>query len=169
MTFEQAFDLTMKWEGGPILHEVPGDPGGLTKWGVSKRAYPHLDIAGLSKVEAMEIAEDDYWQPVGGYELPADLRWHVFDFAFNAGVGTSVRTLQRAVNLCRQAHGRSDFLTEDGVFGPKTEAAVDEQRPERLVRVFKAYRVEHYITLAETGRAKFIHGWLRRAEGGTHG
>ena len=167
--FNEAWARTMRWEGGPSVHTVPGDPGGTTKWGISQRAFPELNIPELDQLTAMEITENRYWDPVRADELPAELRWHVFDFGFNAGVGTSIKSLQMAVNLCRQAHGRDDFLHVDGVMGPKTLAGVDEQRPDRLVRVFKAYRIEHYMILAETGRAKFIHGWLRRAEGDTHG
>ena len=41
--FEQAFAIVAGEEGG--LCRDPGDPGGLTKFGISQRAYPGLDIA----------------------------------------------------------------------------------------------------------------------------
>ena len=165
MEFQEAYDLTLTWEGGGRLHTVAGDPGGTTRFGLSQRAYPHLDMPSLTLPKARFYAKRDYWDVVRADELPPELRWQVFDTAFNQGTGTASRILQKAVNLCRQAHGRIDFLQEDGVIGPKTLEAVDEQRPERLRLVFKAYRVEHYLVVAETRLPMFIHGWLRRAEG----
>jgi lysozyme family protein len=144
---------------------VPGDAGGTTKWGISQRAYPHLDIATLSKRQAGRLARRDYWNAVRAGELPPEVRWHVFDMAFNAGPQVSGRLLQRAVNLCRQSRGHETYLLEDGIVGPATLGAVAELRPERLARVVKAYRIEHYLAVAETRLPKFIHGWLRRAEG----
>lgn len=169
MTFEEAFDLTLSWEGGDRLHTVAGDPGGTTRFGLSQRAYPHLNMHRLSRMQASFYAKRDYWNAVKADEVPEELRWQLFDTAFNAGTGTSVRILQKAINLCRQSAGRVDFLTEDGQIGPLTLEATDEIRPERLVRVFKAYRIEHYLVLAETRLPKFIHGWLRRAEGERNG
>jgi lysozyme family protein len=169
MTFDEAYDLTLTWEGGDRLHTVAGDPGGTTRFGLSQRAYPDLDMHRLTLPAASFYAKRDYWKVVRADEVPEELRWHLFDMAFNAGTGTSVRILQKSINLCRQASGREDYLIEDGVIGPKTLAAVDEQRPERLARVFKAYRVEHYLVVAETRTPQFIHGWLRRAEGERNG
>ena len=39
----------------------PNDPGGETKWGISKRAYPDLDIRNLTKADALAIYFRDYW------------------------------------------------------------------------------------------------------------
>ena len=167
--FNEAFDLTLSWEGGGRLHRHPSDPGGDTRFGLSQRSYPNLDLRALTEEDAAEIAHRDFWMPVRADLLPDPLRWPVFDMAFNAGPGTSGKLLQRSVNLCRQAQGRETFLKEDGVVGPKTLAAVGEHDALRLARVFKAYRIEHYLTVAETRSPMFIHGWLRRAEGERNG
>jgi len=39
--FQQAFERTIGFEGG--YANDPRDPGGETKYGISKRAYPALD------------------------------------------------------------------------------------------------------------------------------
>jgi lysozyme family protein len=161
--FIAAFSRTQRWEGGGVVHTVPGDPGGTTKWGISAKAYPDLDIAGLTILQAMEIAHQHYWVPVGCDELPAPLRWDVFDMAFNAGKIPAVRCLQDALNLCIANKGGQDYLETDGVPGPLTLAAAQEYDPYDIRRLFRAYRQEHYLILAETGWAKFIHGWLKRA------
>lgn len=165
MQFDEAWNLTMTWEGGDRLHRVPGDPGGLTKYGISARAYPDEDIAGLTAERAKMFAHRHYWARLRASYLPAELRWHVFDMGFNAGVAASARMLQQSVNLCREARGAHTYIRVDGQIGPKTLAAVAEFPPDRLARVFKAYRISHYLRLADAGRARFIHGWLRRAEG----
>jgi lysozyme family protein len=169
MNFDEAWDLTMTWEGGATVHQVGGDPGGLTKYGISQRAYPEVDIRSLSKFRAQLFAKRDYWDKVSADELPAALRWDVFDAAFNHGPHTGVRLLQKSINLCRQASGSGDFIREDGQVGPVTIQAADAFSQDRLLRVFRAYRAKRYLASAEVGLAKFIHGWLRRAEGERNG
>lgn len=167
MDFWRAWVHTMRFEGGGKVHETPGDPGGVTKWGIAQTHHPEVQVAFLSAMEAMDIARDEYWEPLRADELPPALRWDVFDFAFNAGTRTSARTLQMAINICHSAKtGEYDeLLRVDGVLGPVTVHFAQQYPAERIRRVFRAYRSEHYIMLAETGRAQFIEGWLKRAQG----
>ena len=166
MTFDEAFDLTMTWEGGGRLHKIAGDPGGSTKFGISQRAFPNTDVAGLTERKARMLARLHYWNPLQTDFLPAALRWQVFDTGFNAGVVRSAKLLQRSVNLCRQAQGLESFIDEDGMIGPATLDAVDRIDADRLALTFKAHRIGHYMALADRS-PRFIYGWLRRAEGGT--
>jgi len=82
--FDQAVEFTLRWEGG--YENDPDDPGGETNWGISKRAYPNLDIKNLTKEQAIVIYESDYWIPSGCslWEWPLNLI--VFDTAVNCGV-----------------------------------------------------------------------------------
>jgi lysozyme family protein len=48
VTFDEAFDKLIDHEGGYV--NDPKDPGGETKFGISKRQYPTLDIARSSRV-----------------------------------------------------------------------------------------------------------------------
>ena len=50
MSFEQAVAMVFKHEGGYV--NDPKDPGGETRWGISKRAYPDVDILRLTEDEA---------------------------------------------------------------------------------------------------------------------
>lgn len=164
MTRDEIFDRIMEYEGGGHTHTVPGDPGGTTKWGISARAYPHLDIPSLDRETAFRIFEADYFNRIRGNQLPELLQLPMADLAFNVGVGRATILLQRSINLCKQSVGRSDFLKEDGQLGPRTLGSIDIVPPSRLANVLLAYRMEYYTTLAETGHAKFVHGWLRRAK-----
>ena len=63
MTFDDAFEALMAHEGG--YANDPRDPGGETKYGISKRAYPAVDIRNLTLEAAKAIYKRDYWRPVG--------------------------------------------------------------------------------------------------------
>ena len=57
--FDQCFEKVIGFEGGYTLD--PKDPGGETNWGISKRAYPSIDIKNLTREGAKEIYKRDYW------------------------------------------------------------------------------------------------------------
>lgn len=61
--WRRAIDFLLDQEGGYI--NDPLNPGGESKYGITKSAYPHLDIKGLSRQEAADIYFADYWQPSG--------------------------------------------------------------------------------------------------------
>lgn len=42
MKFDDAVEIVLKHEGGYVNDKK--DPGGETNMGISKRAYPHIDI-----------------------------------------------------------------------------------------------------------------------------
>jgi hypothetical protein len=56
-------DLIANWEGGYV--DDAKDPGGETKYGISKRSYPNLDIKGLSVDAAVDIYYRDFWVKPG--------------------------------------------------------------------------------------------------------
>jgi lysozyme family protein len=81
--FKKALKFVLKWEGG--YSNDPNDPGGETKYGVSKRSYPELDISKLSLKQAEEIYHQNYWLKAGCDELPYPFNIIVFDTAVNLG------------------------------------------------------------------------------------
>jgi len=86
--FDKAFEFVLKWEGGYVNN--PKDPGGETKYGISKRSYPNLDIKNLTKEQAKSIYYADYWLKAkcNDYAYPRDII--IFDTAVNTGVGTAL-------------------------------------------------------------------------------
>lgn len=59
--FEQAVELVLKHEGGYTVG-LPGDPGGETNFGISKRSFPNEDIKNLTVERAKEIYQQEYWR-----------------------------------------------------------------------------------------------------------
>jgi lysozyme family protein len=57
--FNKIMQFILQWEGGYV--NDPKDPGGETKYGISKRAHPNEDIKGLTKERAFEIYRKNYW------------------------------------------------------------------------------------------------------------
>lgn len=95
--FETAVNLTLEKEG--ILSDHKDDAGGLTKYGISQAAYPKLDIAALTKEEAVKIYKRDYWDKAMCGEIPYPLDVILFDTAVNHGVDKAVKSCRRASEL----------------------------------------------------------------------
>lgn len=79
-------------EGGYVWD--PRDPGGETKYGISKRSYPNVDIKNLTETGAENIYLRDYWKKVSANSLLPPLDLYVFDAAVNQGVKTAIHLLQ---------------------------------------------------------------------------
>lgn len=88
-SFDKALAFVLKWEGGYTCD--PDDPGGETRWGISKRAHPGLDIANLTEEQAAEIYRTEYWDGAGCDDLPYPLDVCIFDCAVNCGVHVAKR------------------------------------------------------------------------------
>lgn len=102
-----AFKFTLRWEVGADQQggytNDPKDPGGETKFGISKRSFPELDIKNLTPEQAMFIYLDKYWYPSGADELEYPLCVVVFDTAFLCGVS-------RATSWLRQTQDPYEYL-----------------------------------------------------------
>jgi lysozyme family protein len=114
MDFENAFQETVGIEGGYV--NDPNDPGGETKFGISKRSYPALDIAALTMEQAQDIYRRDFWERLHLYNVHNPyVSAEIFDTAVNCGVDTAARVTQRALRFLEK-----DAVKEDGVFGSKS-------------------------------------------------
>ena len=147
MNFDDAFARTIGHEGGYTAN--PADPGGETKFGISKRAYPQADIAALTLADARAIYLRDYWGPAGCDAVPDGIKADLFDTAVNSGVRQAVKLLQRAVGEA-----------EDGVLGPRTLQAVNAMSAPRLVARFNGARLALMASLPTW--PTFGRGWVLR-------
>lgn len=153
--FESAFTVLMEFEG--YMSDDLADAGGLTKFGISQKSYPDLDIASLTMADAKAIYESDYFRRSHAHTLPPLLACNVFDTAVNMGTGRAVRFLQRAIGT-----------TADGIFGSgsrrQLESALTHQGEENVVLDLLSYRAVFYAKLAarKTTQSKYLRGWMRR-------
>lgn len=148
MKFEEAVEFVLSQEGGYV--NDPHDPGGETNFGISKRQFPELDIAGLTRDEAIQIYRKHYWDKVCAERLPAVLRLAVFDGAVNQGVDFTVRALQRIL-----------LVKVDGDLGPYTLNAIFNYRDyPKLLGHFLDARLRRYVSLPTWPR--YGQGWAKR-------
>ncbi|MBI5236243.1 MAG: hypothetical protein HY886_08345 [Deltaproteobacteria bacterium] len=94
--FDRAIAFVLKWEGGYV--NDPRDPGGETKYGISKRAYPMLNIKDLELEDAKTIYKKDYWLKAGCGKLEWPLSLVHFDTAVNMGHSRAMDFNARALN-----------------------------------------------------------------------
>lgn len=90
--YQKIIGFILKAEGGYVNH--PNDPGGETKYGISKRAYPELDIKNLSADMAVDIYKRDYYAKVVDDHMTFDQAAFMMDTAVNMGIGTARRFWQ---------------------------------------------------------------------------
>jgi lysozyme family protein len=132
--FPQAFAIVVGEEGGYIAD--PRDPGGETKYGISKRTYPNVDIAQLTLEEAREIYLRDYWNACACDTMSWERALCVFDMAVNQGQGAA-----RALNL--QTRDVGELMAERALryAANKNFAIYGKGWLNRLFKVFKVAQI----------------------------
>lgn len=149
MNFSEAFDrlVAPTHEGGYVNN--PNDPGGETKYGISKRSYPHVDIKALTRDGAKSIFFDDFWQRIDADNLYDGVAFQLLDFAVNSAIETAVRYLQRACGVA-----------DDGHWGPVSTAAAAAMTESDLILRLNAERLDYMTKLSNWPDAS--RGWARR-------
>ena len=147
MNFDVAIERILSHEGGYVNH--PSDPGGETKWGISKRSYPNLNIKELTREQAKEIYKRDFWDKINGDALYDGVAFQTLDFAVNSGIGTAIRYLQRALGVA-----------DDGHFGPVSQAAAKSMSESDQIMRLNAERLDFMRKLKVW--PQFGAGWAGR-------
>jgi len=155
--FDDIIPLILEHEGGAKITKDKDDPGGTTKYGISQKAYPTMDIESLTEDDAKYIYFNDYWNPSKASHLPLKIRYIYFDMVVNMGKSRAVKILQRALN------SRGSKLKIDGGIGKNTlnAAAKSQLELERL----RSFRVLYYADLVnrKPKLQKYWYGWYRRS------
>ena len=151
MQFDAAFQHVLKAEGGYVHH--PLDPGAATNMGITEAVARRVGYKGAMQDLPVDLAKriylEEYWRPVRADELPAAVRYAVFDAAVNSGVRQSLLWLQRALGVA-----------DDGVLGPRTLAAANAANPDALRARLISQRLRFLTNLNTFGA--FGRGWTRR-------
>lgn len=155
-TFEKVVKHLLQIEGG--YSDDPLDNGGETKYGISKRQYPHININALTEQQAIQIYYQDYWLAYQCDKLPPALGCFLFDSVVNHRPKTAVKFVQVAFRLIA-----------DGIVGPKTLGAVrtacaSSDLTRRLLALCLSYRADFYHDLVNEhpDQERFLIGWFKR-------
>lgn len=136
-----------KWEGGYV--DDPKDPGGETKYGISKRAHPNVDIKNLTKEHAQRIYFDQYWEAMACDKYQDAIAMMIMDTGVNMGV-------KRAKMLMQEVLG----VAIDGIVGNQTMGAIAKTDPKTFLAKYTKLRIETYLTF--NAFKYYGKGWLRR-------
>lgn len=89
MTFDEAFEIVLKKEGG--YSDNPNDSGNWTsgkkdvgelkgtKYGISAATFPNIDIKNLTIDQAKQIYKNEYWNKNNISMFPENVRLFLFD------------------------------------------------------------------------------------------
>lgn len=158
--FEKSLHFVLQSEGGFVNNAL--DSGGATMKGITLKVFQeykrnnHLsseDLRNISDEDIQGIYRQNYWNPVLGNLLNTGSDYVIFDFAVNAGVGRSIKTLQQVVGT-----------HVDGVMGNQTLAAANAIDASTLIIDFSNAKIKFYedIVMARPNQNVFLKGWLNR-------
>ncbi len=155
--FDPAVTKTLIREGGATYTHDPDDPGGETKFGISKRAFPKENIRQLTEERARALYRQHYWDRIKGDQIESQIvAENLFDTAVNMGVITAVKIVQVALDV-----------TVDGIIGPKTLAAINSMDSKELIPRLALAKIARYADLCNKNPRlkKYLLGWINRTLG----
>lgn len=157
--FLEAFEELIGIEGGYV--NDPDDPGGETKYGISKRSYPHLDIARLTLEEAEAIYKKDFWDYLRLDDVYDNrVKFELFEQAVNFGQGQAAMNVQAALNLLGKT------IKFDGIVGSETIKAINTTESVPLLKTLNGLQFGLYAQICrkDPSQKKFFVGWLKRVD-----
>jgi lysozyme family protein len=172
--FQVAYQRVLKNEGGYSFD--PADPGGETYKGIARNINSKWDgwvLIDLQKKKAgfpasldanVDLQEKiehfyraNYWDRLQADKITDDsIATSIFDFAVNAGVGTSASLAQLVIGT-----------NADGVIGDESIAKINTFDPDHFLAAFTVAKIARYISIVKKRPAsqKYFYGWVRRALG----
>lgn len=147
-----ALQHVYKYETDQFV-DYPRKYGGETKFGISKKTFPDVDIKSLSQEDATKIYEKEYWNKIQGEKLPRAVGKTVMDHAVLSGQSTAVKTLQGILGD-----------KQDGNMGDRTVQSVLDYTAEHgegsLAKRYNARRQARVRRIR--GAVRFGKGWANR-------
>ncbi len=169
--YNEALKVLLKNEGGYVFD--PNDRGGETYKGIARNFFPKwtgwtiIDQAKKEKSFPKNLEENsflqdivanfyksEFWDKIKGDEIFGQLTAiSIFDFAVNAGVGTSVKLVQEVLQV-----------PIDGQLGPNTLKQLNNINEEYFLACFALAKINRYIEIIERrpSNQKYLLGWIRR-------
>lgn len=172
--YEQSLKWVLSHEGGYV--NDPDDPGGETYKGVARKmnskwgGWVIIDMLKRQKDFPTCLDKDDnlqeavksfyqvsYWDKINGDGIGnQEVATSIFDFAVNAGVGTSSSLAQLVVGA-----------DKDGVIGNQTISLINSFDPDHFIAAFTVAKIARYINIIKRRPTskKYFYGWVCRALG----
>lgn len=161
---ENVFNRTLVWEGVPNpkaggnLHNVAGDSGGYTLWGIAYNANAGIfknfdDFKDTTYEEAAALAYTKYYRAINAFILPLECRLMYFDTAYNMGNVRAVKIMQKCCGF--------DSKDCDGLIGPATREKMAFVTEDCLYR--ERNSIYNQLVRANVKLGKFLKGWLNRS------
>lgn len=162
LNFDRAIQWIKKHEGGYVDH--PSDPGGATKYGITRRTLaswrgvklvhlPKSEVKKLTWAEAKAIYKKNYWDKCKADQLPVGIAYCLFDFTINSGLNRAVRHIQTITGA-----------SVDGDIGDETIKAIHRYISMRgetqLIKAYCSSRLSFMQSLKTWGT--FGNGWETR-------
>lgn len=138
-----------------VTENVPGDPGGPTKYGIDQNSHAHVEIENLTFEDALAIYFSGIWKSCRGALLHPNVAISLCDAAINCGNERAIKWMQEAAGFT------GDDV--DGIFGPDTLRQVQSSDPRDIANGINTLR-DHYYTIEvrESLREHFLAGWENR-------
>ena len=158
VSFDSFKPLLVPAEGG--YGNAANDPGGETKYGISKHSYPNVDIKNLTLDDAFVILKRDFWDHYGMDRfISQDLANKMFLALINENPYSAIRCFQRAINHC------GGNIIEDGLMGVKTISCGNSLPQGWLLDRFRIEEALFYCFRVTVSPSQMndLHGWINRA------
>lgn len=165
--FKLAYPIIKDNEGG--YANVEGDGGGETYAGVSRVYFPnwkgwaivdaHKPLKDNERIDSPDLEyllevfyETEFWNKMRGSDIAKQsVASYLYDFYVNAR-GNAIKCVQRVIGS-----------RVDGGVGKMTIEAINSYTGD-LLDDLHAERLKYYMRIGDGKNAKFLNGWLDRAE-----
>jgi lysozyme family protein len=164
--FKKVWKWIVNWESTTYANH-PLDKGGPTKFGITLETFKTFgrdlngdgvinakDVAQMTIADAEQIAKKEFWDFFAGDEINnQSLAQIIMDFGWASGIVTAAKIVQGILKVNR-----------DGVFGPKTIAAINKADAATLFDTIKKRRLAYVdgIVANDQKQVIWLKGWKRR-------
>lgn len=156
--FAKCFNIVIGLEGGYSVHSQKS--GGVTNMGITKSTYEeflgrrvsNLEMENISIPAAKKFYREEFWEPINGDTLDANVALVLYDTAVHSGVYGAITMLQAVLGL-----------EETGEMDDDIVAALSKERNTRVfANSFLDYRWDYLKTLHNYPYYK--RGWKNRLD-----
>lgn len=147
---DEVISIVIENEGGYV--NSVSDPGGETKYGITKRWWPDVDIRNLTPFEAARLYHKRYDNHVVSRVKNLGFQLYLFD-ALITGQKEYIELLQVFLNSFEADANK--WLECDGIIGPATVSRVNDMS-ESITDLFMEYSMRNSEACAIRAMARIV-------------